>query len=114
MKLLIVEDNQAVRRLLKSVLEGLASEVFECEDGGEALAVYARHQPDWVLMDVKMKRLDGLAATRQIRAVYPEARIVIVTSHNDEELHAEAVAAGAYAFVLKKDLWQLRSLIATA
>jgi CheY-like chemotaxis protein len=50
MKLLIVEDSAEMRRLIRRVLAGLATEISECEDGSEALANFARHEPDWVLI----------------------------------------------------------------
>ena len=67
MKILIVEDNAAVRRLIASVLAPLASTITECTDGGDALIAYEAYRPDVVLMDIAMQRLDGLAATPRRR-----------------------------------------------
>jgi CheY-like chemotaxis protein len=61
----IVEDNAGVRRLLRLALLIIASDVWECEDGGEALEPYGVHRPDIVLMDIRMPRMNGLTATRQ-------------------------------------------------
>ncbi len=66
MKLLIVEDNPEIRRVMKRMLAGLAAEIAECSDGAEALAAYIAQRPDYVLMDIEMKTMDGIAATRQI------------------------------------------------
>lgn len=112
--LLIVDDNAAMRRLLRRLTGDLAERIEECADGAEALAAYERHQfgaADWVLMDVEMTVLDGLAATRALRAAHPEARVVIVTKYNDEDLRAAAFDSGACGFVLKENLLALRSLI---
>jgi CheY-like chemotaxis protein len=49
MRLMVVEDNAEVRRIMRRVLSGIATEIFECEDGSEALSAYARWRPDWVL-----------------------------------------------------------------
>ena len=112
MKLLIVEDQAEMRRLLKRLLADVAAEISECEDGSEALRSYAATQPDWVLMDIEMKSVDGLTATRQLLAAWPEARVVIVTSHDNEALRAEAQRAGACGYVLKENLLEVRRLLA--
>jgi two-component system response regulator DegU len=113
MKILIVEDNSTMRHLIRSILSDVA-EVFECEDGAEALPLYERHQPDWVLMDIRMQHLNGIEATRQIITAHQEARVVIVTTHNDKSLRAAAQAVGACGFVLKEDLSVLRQMFATS
>ena len=111
MKILIVEDNASVRRLLRTVLDGMASEIWECADGAEAAAAYKRHGPDVVLMDFQMPKLDGIAATCQLVRLDPRATVVMVTDHNDDELRAEALRAGACAFVFKVDLLELVRLL---
>jgi two-component system NarL family response regulator len=111
MKLLMVEDNPAVRRLLQSLLAPLAETIEECADGGEAVARYAALQPDWVLMDLELPTLDGLSATRQIRARFPTARIVLVTQYSSPALRAAAAQAGVRAYVTKDNLLALRTLL---
>lgn len=109
MNILIVEDSQAVRRMIRNVVCRPADQCYECSDGCEALAAYAQHQPDCVLMDIEMKTVDGITATGQIRAAFPEAKIVIVTNYDDADLRLAALAAGACAYVLKDELYKLRS-----
>jgi CheY-like chemotaxis protein len=111
MKLLIVEDNADMRRLITSLVCDLAETINECSDGADALAAYLKYQPDWVLMDIKMAALDGIAATRQLIAAFPQAQIVIVTDYSDAKLRAEAAAAGACAYVIKEDLFALRGIL---
>ena len=112
MKVLIVEDSQAMRRAIKSFIEDLARQILECADGAQALDCYTTHRPDWVLMDIKMKGVDGLAATRQIKAAFPEARIVMVTSFDEQSLRDEARLAGASGYVLKENLGDLVKIMA--
>jgi CheY-like chemotaxis protein len=111
MKVLIVDDNSYVRQMMKNYLVGIADETFECEDGADALDAYKNFQPDWVLMDWEMKRMDGLAATRGIFAGNPDAKIVMVTQYDDSELREAASEAGVSGFVLKDDLLSLRSIL---
>lgn len=111
LKILIVDDNGGARAMLKQFLRSEAGEFRECEDGADAVAAYEDFQPDWVLMDWEMKRLNGLAATRCILAQFPEAAVLIVTNHDERELRSAAAEAGARGFVLKHDLHTLPPLL---
>jgi len=111
MNVLLVEDSEAMRRTIRSFIEDLAEQVYECSDGRNALSEFARHRPDWVLMDIKMNRVDGLAATRQIKAAFPDARIVIVTSYDEQSLRDEAQLAGACGYVLKENLREIAKIL---
>jgi CheY-like chemotaxis protein len=111
MTILIVEDNPELRRLLRNVVAHFAEEVWECSDGADALAVFEEHSPDVILMDVRMPRQDGLVSTRQIRRLHPEARVIILTDYDDEELRKAASDAGASGYLLKQDMTQLRRQI---
>lgn len=101
--ILIVEDHEDMRRELKKLLGGVG-EIYECSDGSEAFSAYESHQPDWVLMDIRMEKMNGIAAARKIKAAHPEARIVIVTGYDDLELREAARRAGACGYVLKENL----------
>ena len=111
MVLLIVDDNAVMRRMIGRIVADLADEIYECPDGSEALAAYRRHRPDVVVMDVEMPALDGISATRRIRAEFPDARVVVVTVHGDEPTRTAAREAGASAYVLKDNLLDLRTVL---
>jgi len=111
MKLLIVEDNEKMRCLIKCLLSDVTEAIYECTDGSEALNAYSEQRPDWVLMDIKMGKTDGIEATQQITAAFPDARVVIVTDYNDAELRQTARDAGACEYVLKEDLLSLRRIV---
>ena len=113
MKLLIVDDNAAVRRLIRSIVLPFAGEIYECAGGADALSTYLAHRADVVLMDIRMSEVDGIEATEQIRAADPEARILIVTDYDDKELRYASLQAGACGYVLKDNLLDLVRLLET-
>src|SRR5947207_12328711 len=113
MKVLIVEDSQPMRHLIASIVGDLA-EVFECEDGGQALSLYEQHRPNWVLMDVRMKDVNGIEATRSIISKYPDAQVMMVTNYDDDRLRKSSCQAGACGYVLKEDLFALRRILTAA
>ena len=110
--LLIVDDNASMRRLIKELVVGLTSSIYECADGVQALEIYERLRPDLILMDIEMVQMDGLTATRQIIAAHPETKIVMVTKYGSERLREAARQAGACGYVLKENLLELRDLLA--
>jgi DNA-binding NarL/FixJ family response regulator len=73
--------------------------------------LYDEQRPDWVLMDIELGEVSGIAATRRIKADYPDARIIIVTDYNDNHLRLAAKAAGACGYVLKEDLSVLKQML---
>ena len=111
MKVLIVDDNEQARWMIKHYLREFSDEFRECEDGAEALQAYAEFHPDWVLMDWEMKQVGGLAATQNIIEKFPDAQILIVTNYDENDLRQAANEAGAAGFILKDDLVRLQSFI---
>ncbi len=111
MRVLIVDDNQQMREMLELWLSDLAAEIEQCDDGAKALSAYAGFLPDWVLMDWEMKEMDGLTATKQIVANFPDARVVMVTMHDKTELREAARNAGICSFISKENLFDLRELM---
>jgi len=114
MKVMIVEDHPPMRQLIRSLVADLVEAVTECADGAEAVAAYKAQQfnsDDRVLMDIEMAGVDGLEATRRLRAAFPEAQIIIVTQYGDAHLRAAATQAGACGYVTKEDLLSLRDML---
>ncbi len=109
---LIVDDSQPMRELIKMMLAGVAEIVGECADGADALEAYERLRPDWVLMDIGMKNVDGITATRQIMTAYPQAKIMIVTDYNDDDLRRAAREAGACQYIVKENLLDIVDVLA--
>jgi DNA-binding NarL/FixJ family response regulator len=102
-RVLVVDDQALVREGLMTLLEIAAGivPVAAATDGEEAVALAARHRPDVVLMDLRMPRLDGVEATRRIRAAQPETEIVVLTTHADDQSILGALQAGARGYLTK-------------
>jgi DNA-binding NarL/FixJ family response regulator len=101
-RLLLVDDHKLLRQGLRRAVEEAGFDVVgEAGDGEEAVRLAIELQPDLVLMDVTMPVLDGIEATRRLRQSAPEARVVILTMHGEEETIARALRAGALAYLLK-------------
>jgi DNA-binding NarL/FixJ family response regulator len=103
MKVLIADDHGIVRSGLRMLLEQQADieVVGEAADGAEARDMAIRERPDLAILDVKMPKLTGLQATREIRAQAPDVAILILSMYDDERYLFEALKAGASGYVLK-------------
>jgi DNA-binding NarL/FixJ family response regulator len=101
-RVLVVDDQELVRAGFRMILErGGVEVVGEAADGVDAVRLALGLGPDVVLMDVRMPRMDGIEATRQIIARRPETRVVALTTFDLDEYVYEAVRAGASGFLLK-------------
>jgi DNA-binding NarL/FixJ family response regulator len=111
LKLLIAEDREPLRRVIGAVVARLAGEVRECASVEELEKMLNTWSPDFVLIDGDMKALDGIAATRLIRAIEPSVKVIVVSSYDSPELREAAIQAGAVGYVLKDDLLELNRLL---
>ncbi|MET9212300.1 MULTISPECIES: response regulator transcription factor [unclassified Nocardia] len=102
-RVLLADDEAMIRAGIRSILgtdQGIEV-VAEAADGREAVDLTIAHRPDVVLMDVRMPRLDGLAAAAAIRAVAPEIAVVVLTTFDEDDYVTAALDAGAAGFLLK-------------
>lgn len=102
-RLLIVDDQRLMREGLRTLLEleGGVEIVGEAANGQVALDVYAELKPDVVLMDIRMPGMDGVEATRRLHTQWPEARVIILTTFDDDTDVFEGLRAGAVGYLLK-------------
>lgn len=102
LQVLVVDDSLITVKKISSMLTLLGHKVvMTAGTGREALTAYAACKPDLVTMDVTMPDMDGIEATRLIRACDPDALIIMVTSHGQEKMVLDALKAGAKGYVLK-------------
>jgi CheY-like chemotaxis protein len=111
MKLLLIDDNDRLRKMMRDLYSPLFDEVIECSDGTDALNAFHKNLPDWVVMDVKMDKMDGIEATMKIVSSNPEAKVIIVSQYNDESTIDAAKKAGAVEFVSKENLYKVIEII---
>lgn len=101
-RLLVVEDTKFMRSLYREILDDEPFDIVaEAENGAEGVDAYNEHDPDLVVMNVRMPVLDGIGATEQILAEDPDATVVICTGSHQEAKMREAAAAGAEDYVTK-------------
>ena len=102
-RLLIVDDHEVVRLGLRAAfeLEPDINVVGEASDGAEALAKMSVLAPQLILMDVRMERMSGIEACREIKSLYPDVSILMITSYTDNEAFLASMLAGASSYLLK-------------
>jgi DNA-binding NarL/FixJ family response regulator len=102
-KIIITDDHKIFRQGLKSLIvkEGIAEVIAEANNGKELLELLTYHKPDLILMDIEMPEMNGVDATRQALALYPDLKILVLSTFGDEVHYFNIVQAGAKGFILK-------------
>ena len=108
---MVVDDNERMREVIKDSLSAIPCSIIECSNGQDAIDRYTHSLPDWVVMDVMMKPMNGIAALSEIKKDHPEAKIIMVTNAVHDEISEASFKAGATAFVMKESLFQIPDLI---
>lgn len=105
MNIIIVDDDCLVSGALKTILE-INEEISVTaigSDGKEAVTLYREYRPDVLLMDIRMKEMNGLDASEQILREFPDAKILLLTTFSDDEYIIKALKLGAKGYLLKQD-----------
>lgn len=103
LRILLADDHAVVRMGFRLLIEGAGAIVVGEADSGEAaIAAYAEHQPDALVMDVSMPGIGGLGALERLRAHHPQARVLMLSAHDDTQIPARALQAGATGYLSKR------------
>src|SRR4051794_19537765 len=102
-RVLVVDDHSLLRTGVANIInqEPNLEVVAEAANGREAIDAFVLHQPDVVLMDLRMPEMEGVEAVRRIREIDPQARVIVLTTYDADEDIARALQAGAKAYILK-------------
>ena len=103
-KIIIIDDHQLFREGVKRILdfEDSFEVVAEGDDGNDVLSLYEKHLPDVVLMDINMPRKNGVEATGELLEKFPDAKVIILSIHDDESYVSHALKTGALGYMLKE------------
>jgi DNA-binding NarL/FixJ family response regulator len=112
-RILLVDDHGLIRQVIGAMLEGYpaVSIVGEAADGLEAIYLAAVLRPDGIIMDINMPKIDGIEATKRIKAAQPRIRIIGLSVIDDEHVRQAMITAGAEAVLLKDETHQLYEAI---
>ena len=107
-KIVLADDHQVLREGICSLLEkqGNMEVVAQADDGRTAVRLVRDLQPDIIIMDIAMPDLNGIEATRQIRAESPDVKVIALSMHSDRRFVAEMLKAGASGYLLKNSAFQ--------
>lgn len=101
-RVLIVDDAAFMRMMLRDILSKNGFEIVgEAENGKIAVQMYEELKPDVVTMDITMPEMDGIAAVKEIKTTYPDAKVVMVSAMGQQAMVIEAIRSGAADFVVK-------------
>ncbi|HLD24116.1 MAG TPA: response regulator [Sulfuricurvum sp.] len=102
LNILVVDDSLIMRRNISKIIESLGHRVVgEAKDGLEAISLFMKLKPDLVTMDITMPEMDGITSVKELKKIDKNAKIIMVTSHGQEEMVINAIRCGASGYLLK-------------
>ena len=111
MRLMIVDDNERMRKTIVQMVAQKGDEILECCNGKEAVEKYSDFNPDWILMDIQMNEMSGFVATEKILQQNQETNIAFVTNHDLDIYRETAKAIGIKHYILKKNLFKINEIL---
>ena len=105
MKIIIVDDDYLVVNSLKTIVSSNEIEVLDVGyNGFQAVELYSKHKPDLILMDIRMEGMNGIEATEKILKIDPKAKILLITTFQDDEYISSALSLGCKGYILKQNI----------
>ena len=105
MRVIIVDDDYLVVNSLKTIVNANSIQVIDIgHDGMQAVELYSIHKPDIILMDIRMENMNGIDASRKILELDPEAKILLITTFQDDEYISQALSLGCRGYILKQNI----------
>lgn len=111
MKYLIIDDSIRMRKLIRQAICMKEDSFIECPDVDEAINLYNRHMPDFVLIEIQTQKMQGLNALKKIRAKFPNSKIIVITDYDTSASRLAAIDAGALVFISKENLSEVKEFI---
>lgn len=112
MKIILIDDDPIVLKSLETILKAYGHEILaKGYNGNQAVKLYEEHRPDLVLMDIRMEEKSGIEATEEILSKNKDAKILLLTTFNDEEYISKALSLGCSGYILKQNIDGLSSAI---
>lgn len=93
------------------LVEGLVDHIYESEDAAKVPELYRKTSFDWILIDIRMKKPNGLLATKQLKTLFPDAEMILIAEYDDEALRKAAREVGANHYIVKERLIDLVELL---
>ncbi|MCG6536488.1 MAG: response regulator, partial [Syntrophales bacterium LBB04] len=111
-KILVVDDEQGIRTMLRAVLTKAGYDVTEADDGTSAVKAVENHAFDLILMDIRMNDMDGIEAMREMKKISPLIPVIMMTAHASVKTAVDALKSGAYDYLTKPlDVDELKILV---
>lgn len=105
MRVVIVDDDYLVVNSLKTIVNASSIQVIDVgHDGKEAVDLYSIHKPDIILMDIRMENMNGIDASRKILELDSDAKILLITTFQDDEYISQAISLGCRGYILKQNI----------
>jgi DNA-binding NarL/FixJ family response regulator len=106
LRVLVVNNSPSFRKEAREMIETIpfVSIVEEAKSGKEAIEFVKKHRPDVVLMDIVMPEMSGIEATRLIKEISPETKVIVITAYDNAEFQKQSIEAGADLFIRKEEL----------